>query len=228
MKISRRTIDVLKNFSEINSGLFVSPGSQVQTMSPSKKIVATAAVEETFPVGFGVYELGKLLGVLAMFGDPDVSIDEAAVRISAEGREVVLVNASEGSVIAPTPRAVPSITAALEDSMVSGVSLPGKVLSEVTKAARILGLPHFEFRGDGERVSVRAVDVKNPSSHEFSVELGVSDVRFSTVFLQETFRFIPGDYVVTINGPKKLARFERGGEGLGLTYFLAAEVSERR
>ena len=228
MKIGKRTIDVLKNFSEINSGLFVNPGSQIQTMSPSKKIVAVADVDEEFPVSFGVYELGKLLGVLSLFGDPDVDIDEKAVRVSADGKGVVLVNAAEGSVITPTAKAVPAITAALEDSMVSGVSLPGRVLAEVTKAARILGLPHFEFFGDGEKVFIRAVDVKNPSSHEFSVELGASDVKFSTVFLQETFKFIPGDYVVTINGPKKLARFQYSGEGYGLTYFLAAEVSERR
>lgn len=230
MKIGKKTIDVLKNFSEINAGLYVEKGSELKTMAASRKIVAVAVVPEEFPTSFGVYEIGKLLGTMALFSDPEIEIDEKIVRFSSEGRTASVVNAIEGSIVSPPAKTVPAMTEALNDSLVSDVSLPGKVLAEVTKAARILDLPNFELFGDGKSVILRAVDVKNPSSHEYAATLGESTEKFTTVFLRDTFKFLPGDYSITINGPKRLARFvgERSDSGHQVTYYLAAEVSERR
>ena len=48
MQISRQTFDILKNFSEINSGILVKPGDKLETISSLKNILAKADVTELF------------------------------------------------------------------------------------------------------------------------------------------------------------------------------------
>ena len=50
MKLSDNTKEILKNFSEINPNLLIQPGKVVNTISTMKNILATAGVEEDFPM----------------------------------------------------------------------------------------------------------------------------------------------------------------------------------
>ena len=40
MKLSNRTVEILKNYSDINMSLFIEPGNILRTVSPSKTILA--------------------------------------------------------------------------------------------------------------------------------------------------------------------------------------------
>ena len=57
MKISKSTMDVLKNFSEINQSIVIKEGNQVRTISALKNILAKASVGENFPKDFAIYDL---------------------------------------------------------------------------------------------------------------------------------------------------------------------------
>jgi hypothetical protein len=57
MQLSEKTIEVLKNFANINPNLVVSAGSNLKTISEAKNIMASADVAETFDNGFGIYDL---------------------------------------------------------------------------------------------------------------------------------------------------------------------------
>ena len=72
MKLSEQTISILKNFSNINSGLFFQQGKQIRTVAPSKAILAHANIAEEIPVEFGIYDLNRLLGVLSLIEQPDI------------------------------------------------------------------------------------------------------------------------------------------------------------
>ena len=63
MKLSEQTVNILKNFSDINQNILVKSGNQLQTMSTMKNILGTAEVSETFPRDFGIYDLNEFLGV---------------------------------------------------------------------------------------------------------------------------------------------------------------------
>ena len=54
LTLSKPTIQILKNFSAINSNLLIRPGNKLVTMSSYKNIVAEAMVEETFEQEFGI------------------------------------------------------------------------------------------------------------------------------------------------------------------------------
>ena len=48
MKLSKRTLDILKNFSVINPSLYVENGNKLYTISNSMTVIAEAKIEETF------------------------------------------------------------------------------------------------------------------------------------------------------------------------------------
>ena len=67
MKLSEQTVSILKNFSAINQNLIIKQGSEISTVSAMKNIVATAKVEEIFPVEFAIYDLNEFLSGLSLF-----------------------------------------------------------------------------------------------------------------------------------------------------------------
>jgi hypothetical protein len=64
MKLSETTLNVLKNFSTINTGLQVKPGQVVRTISKQQNVLAKATVPETFDSEFVIYDLNRFLGVI--------------------------------------------------------------------------------------------------------------------------------------------------------------------
>ena len=52
MKISKESINILKNFASISNNLRIYPGSELATLSPQQNIFAKAAVPDVFPVVF--------------------------------------------------------------------------------------------------------------------------------------------------------------------------------
>ena len=57
MNISNETLDILRNFSSINSGLTVQQGNELKTVSAMKNIFAKAIVSENFDKEHSIYDL---------------------------------------------------------------------------------------------------------------------------------------------------------------------------
>ena len=56
MKLSDNTINLLKNFKEINQSILFKKGNKLRTISVMKNILAEATVAEDFPKDFGIYD----------------------------------------------------------------------------------------------------------------------------------------------------------------------------
>ena len=84
MKLSEHTISVLKNFASINQNLVIREGSELQTMSAMKNIVARSGVEENFPKEMAIYDLNEFLAALSLFSSPVLEFDEQYVTIKEE------------------------------------------------------------------------------------------------------------------------------------------------
>ena len=54
MKLSDRTINLLKNFASINQSILFKQGNQLRTISVMKNILAEANIDEEIPQEFGV------------------------------------------------------------------------------------------------------------------------------------------------------------------------------
>ena len=57
MELSDRTLNVLKNFANINSNIVFREGNVLKTISVAKNILAKVTLDETIDAEFGIYDL---------------------------------------------------------------------------------------------------------------------------------------------------------------------------
>ena len=100
MKINQSTQDILKNFSEINTNILIKPGSELNTISTMKNILAKATINDSFDREFGIYDLNEFLSVVSSLDKPELTLQEKYMTISTEGsRSKVKYFYSDPSVI---------------------------------------------------------------------------------------------------------------------------------
>ena len=81
MKLSENTINVLKSFSVINTGIQFEPGNILKTISPQKSIMAKAELDDSIPAGGCFYELPRFIASLSLFDQPQLDFNEKYVTI---------------------------------------------------------------------------------------------------------------------------------------------------
>ena len=86
MKLSDKTVNLLKNFSNINQSILFKEGSKLRTMSVMKNILAEAEVVEEFPKDFGIYDLNQFLNGMGLHQNPDLDFTNDNHVVIKEGR----------------------------------------------------------------------------------------------------------------------------------------------
>lgn len=216
MKISKRTIEVLKNFQTINPSIVVKKGNTLSTVTKLKNILATVEVDEHFDTEFAIYDLSRFLGLLSLSDDPEVSFGDNALKISSGKNTIDYTYAEPSNIMQPPSKSIELPT--VDVSFVLGDS----ELQKVLKAASIMQLPNIAFYGDGEKVYLKAFSEKDPSSNISKVELGETDKTFSAIFKVEYFKMLPNDYSIEVSS-KGIAKFS--AEDGRVNYWVALEAS---
>ena len=103
MKLSEKTLTVLKNFAGINNSILVKEGNQLRTISVAKNILAEANIDEEFPRQFGVYDLNQFLNGLSLHQDPDLDFTEESYLNIREGKRRVKYFFADPQVIISPP-----------------------------------------------------------------------------------------------------------------------------
>lgn len=152
MKLSTKTLDILKNFSALSPNLHVTPGNQLRTLT--QQILAIADIEDTFPVEFAIYDLGKFLSVIKTFDDPDLEFEEDYVIIR-EGNTHVRYLYAGASAIEKAPDSLPKVP----DTKID-FTLPQKAIQSTMQAASILKLPDITIRSRDGNIELVARDKK--------------------------------------------------------------------
>lgn len=212
MKLSARTLHLLKNFSTINPSIVLKPGQVVSTISTNKTIMARASVTDEIPSVVAIYNLSRFISTLSLFEDPDLDFGENSVRISNGNRSVIYHYADPMNILAPPEKEIklPSVDAECV--------ITNKDFQNVTKALSVLGLPEIAIVGDGENISLEAIDTKNTSADTYSVVVGQSDNVFRAIFRSENLKIMDGDYKVSISS-KGISQFV----GTEVSYWIAVE-----
>lgn len=212
LKLSNRTIQILKNFSAINLSLRVKPGSVVSTISTSKTIMAKANVSEQFDSEFAIYDISRFLSALSLFKDPELAIEEKCAVISEGSKKMKYVFA-ELEVVTAAPDK--TINLPSEDAV---FSLSNQVMNDVNKVVSVLRLPHIVVTGANGKITIGAADVANPTTDTFATEVGETDKNFTLVFKAENIKIMPADYEVAICA-RGISRFKTDD----ITYYIAVE-----
>ena len=215
MKLSDKTILLLKNFSSINQSILFKAGTTLRTMSVMKNILAEATIEEEIPKDFGIYDLNQFLNGLSLHQSAELDFAKDEHVVIKEGKMRSKYFFADPSVIVSPPEKEISLPS--ED--VSFV-ITSQQLEKLKKAASIYQLPDISAIGGGGVVKLVARDKKNNTSNDFSIVVGETDKDFVFNFKEENLKIIPGTYDVTISS-KLLSRFV--AQNYDLTYYIALE-----
>ena len=215
MKLSDKTLTILKNFAGINNSILVKEGNQLRTISVAKNILAEANIEEEFPRQFGVYDLNQFLNGLSLHQDPEMDFSEESYLTIREGRRKVKYFFADPQVIISPPDK--QITLPSEDVH---FELESGALDKLLKAAAVYQLPDLCVVGEAGVVKLVVRDKKNDTSNSYSVDVGETDKEFSFNFKVENIKIIPGSYDVVVSS-KLLSEFKNST--YNLKYYIALE-----
>ena len=223
MKLSNDTVTVLKNFSTINQNLVINPGKNISTMSAMKNIVAKATVTEEFPQAFAIYDLNEFLSALSLFENPDLDFKEDFVVMTetgSKGKSLKYWYSDPSVVTTPTKE----IT--MPSSEVT-FTFSSDLLSDVTKAAAVIGAPDMVLEGmDLGTATLKVTDKKNDTANNYAVGVDTNhedsdkNVPYKFWFKVENLRLLPGSYDVKVSS-KNISYFKN--TNVDVEYFIALE-----
>ena len=215
MKLSDKTLTVLKNFAGINNSILVKQGTQLRTMSVAKNILAEAVIDEEFPRDVAVYDLNQFLNGLSLHQDPDLDFENNSYITIREGRRRVKYFYADPAVIISPPDK--QITLPTVDV---NFQLESASLEKLLKAAAVYQLPDLSVIGKDNEIRLVVRDKKNDTSNEYSIIVGETDKEFVFNFKVENIKIIPGAYDVSISS-KLLSEFTN--TKYDLKYYIALE-----
>jgi hypothetical protein len=215
MKLSDRTVNLLRNFSSINQSILFKQGNQLRTISVMKNILAEANIDEEIPQEFGVYDLGQFLNSLSLFQEPELNFTGESFVTVKEGKQRSKYFFADPSVIVSPPEK--SITLPTVDVE---FTLKSAQLDRLLKAAAVYHLTDLSVVGDGKEIKMVVSDRKNDTSNDFSIVVGETDKTFELHFKVENIKIVPGTYEVKISR-KLLSQFKSAE--YDLTYYIALE-----
>ena len=215
MKLSDKTINLLKNFSDINQSILFKKGNKLRTISVMKNILAEADVPEDFPKDFGIYDLNQFLRGVFLHNQPELDFANDGHVVIREGKTRSKYFFADPSVIVTPPDkelTLPNVDVEFE--------LSTEQLDKVRKAVLAFQLPDLSVVGEAGVVKLVVHDKKNDTSNDFQVIVGETESEFCFNFKVENIKILPGAYKVAISS-KLLSRFTNSD--YDLTYYIALE-----
>jgi hypothetical protein len=216
MKLSERTITILKNFSSINQSILIKKGNKLRTISVMKNILAEAEVDEEFTKDFAIYDLNQFLNGLSLHQDPELDFSNDTHLVIREGkRRVKYFFADPEVIVAPPEKEIqlPSKDVCFQ--------LEHSQLDKLNKAAAVYGLPDLAVIGDAGVIRLVVRDKRHDTSNEYSIVVGETDKEFSFNFkVENTNKIVSGSYDVVISS-KLLSEFT--SNKFNLKYYIALE-----
>jgi hypothetical protein len=217
MKISKQTIEILRNYAAINQNILIKEGNVLTTRTVARNLFASATVDTSFPQDVGIYNLSTFLGVLSLFSDPEIDFGESAMTISQGKNKVNYLYAAPAVLDFPDKAIkMPAVTATFE--------LTEENLKSLLKASAVLSSTDLKISSDGKVITCTVLDPKNSAANTFTVEVGESDREFEVFIKIENLKMIPAAYDVSLS-EKMIAQFQSKDKSYSL--YVANEKNSK-
>lgn len=219
MNLSVETINFLKNFASINTGIVFRPGTTIRTISTNKNILAEATIKEEIPCEFGVFDLSKFINVLSMYKDTvDVNFNTESATISGlAGRSKM-----DYRFCAPTMiNSAPSKPVAMPEAEIN-FEISQTDYDWIMRTAAVLGSPNVAVVSEGSKIELMTFDAVNDGEtvNTLTVAEGTGDT-FKMIFKTEALKLMPGSYEVKISS-KGVSHFKN--KDIPIQYWITIET----
>tara|TARA_B100001250_G_scaffold19768_1_gene16881 strand:+ start:25 stop:753 length:729 start_codon:yes stop_codon:yes gene_type:complete len=229
VKLSKATIDLLRNYSTINKSIVIPIGKNLETISVNKNIISMTQIREHIPEQMAIYDLPLFLGALSLFKQPYLNFPDSkkVIVFDEETKGKTVFYYSDPSVIV-TP---PEFNGDLPDKELH-FDLPQADINQLMQAAKIYGVEDLCIYGYEGEYSICVKDKKNDTSNVFSLplkkviferlnEMSQERRNFCYCFKVENLKLIDASYHVTISR-KNIAAFISLSHS-DLSYYIALE-----
>ena len=229
VKLSKQTINFLKNYSQINKSILIKRGQFIDTISVNKNIIAYTDIKEFLPTDMAIYDLPLFLGALSLFENPTLHFpdDKKVVIYDESTKAKTTYYYSDPEIIGKIPEFDPN----LPDKAIE-FDLPQKDITSLMQAARVYGVEDLCVQGFNQAYSICVKDKKNDTSNVFSLPLRKviftdpastteDDRNFNFTFKVENLKLIESSYHVCIS-KRNIANFY-SLQHSSLNYFIALE-----
>jgi hypothetical protein len=219
MEISAETVNVLKNFSNINANIVIRPGNKIMTISEAKNILAEAQVKETFDDVVGIYDLSEFLNMLGLVDTPSVRFEDNFMNINGQsGRELIKYYYADTEMLtSPTkPIEMPEADVWFDLDM--------NTLNGLKRAASIFGHGQMVIEADDGAIKLSVNDPENSTANTYAVVVdgGYNKDVFKFVININNLKMVSDDYKVKISS-KLISEFSNSDATL--KYWVALEKS---
>ena len=217
--LSKKTLDVLKNFSTINSSIVFRKGSTVRTISNAENILAKFTGEEVFPSDFAIYDLSQFLSGISLFNDPQLEFTSTDFVSIRGGRQSAKYYFSDPEI---TLKSAPEKNVNFPGADLQ-FNLTGEELIQLQKASAVYGLPDLTFQSEEGLDTIKLIlrDKENDTSNTYDLTVaGCATGTYSLDVKIENIRLLPGDYSVKVS---KHLISEWTNTNVDLTYYIALE-----
>ena len=220
MELSENTLNVMKNFSSINSNIMIREGNVLKSMSEARNVLSRAEVTESFPKDFGIYDLNEFISVLGLVDVPRLKFDDEYATISdSTGRSKVKYFFSPEETLTTPQKDV--TMPAVDVSFV----LTNDTLNKLRRASSALGHSEVSITNNNGVLNLSIVDTKNSTSNAFSIDVDgefPQDSQFNFILSIANLKILPGDYQVDISS-KLITQFSH--KEMNVQYWIALEKS---
>jgi len=217
--LSKKTLDVLKNFSTINSSIVFRKGSTVRTISNAENILAKFTGDEIFPVDFAIYDLSQFLSGISLFNDPQLEFTSGDFVSIRGGRQSAKYYFSDPEI---TLKSAPEKNVNFPGADLQ-FNLTGEDLIALQKASAVYGLPDLTFQSEEGLDTIKLIlrDKENDTSNTYDLSVaGCCTGTFSLDVKIDNIRVLPGDYSIKVS---KALISEWNNQNVDLTYYVALE-----
>lgn len=222
MKLSTDTVNILKNFSVINEGIFIKKGSVIETISKQKNILARAELKDTFDDEFGIYDINNFLGVISLNGEPNIEFEDKDIIIKGfSGKSKTSYRKTpKNMIIVPPDKKIN-----MADSEIF-FNLTAEEIKWFTRCASALSSPNISFKSNGDTIEVNCFDTKNDGANINSTEIESkgNGKKYNMIFSTENIKLIEGSYDVTISS-KGISHFKH--TTTPIEYWIMSETGSK-
>lgn len=196
MQISKRTLEILENFSSINKSIAINEEGFIKNISAAKNIIGLSKVEETFP-DFCIFDLNEFVSIIKMFDatkDIDFVFGKDEVIIKQAKTKVNYKLANPDHIYNKT---IEYDRYFKDTQPQASFKLTNETLSNCLKASKIMGLKTINISIEDDKGEISLYDENNSAANQYRLEIegnGNCDADLDISLIN----FIRGDYDVFV------------------------------
>lgn len=206
MKLSKRTLEIFKNFASIRQSLLIREGNILTTKDISAGVYSYAVIEETMPQKCGIFNLQEFLSVLSLVNtdEADINFYKNFIEI-IDGRRHYTYHLAADVLVEKMEKDIPCKILELGEPDYR-FDLEAVQLQGIIKSAAVMSLDVITIKNGELRVHSSA----HESTNDYTLNLDAvgGNSKFEAYLPVDKLNFVKGDYTVEVFDEKNVVLFK--------------------